>query len=178
LNVTDLLHCPLQNQTLDDTAISHPTLFCEGPQPMETQPCPNCTAPSTSSCSFSTWSDWTKCSASCNLPGVQYRRQLCTCPGNSSTCTSSYSDSLCVGVPQTETRSCNISCCQWTFIDNWSECITENSCCGNGTQWRRPTCQCNGATASDSECTFAGLPPLNQTRVCHLLHAVNWVPLR
>jgi hypothetical protein len=122
------------------------------------------------------WSEWTQCDKFCN--GTQFRRKLCIC-GDDLSCSENYDDSLCAGVPETEVRTCNVldSCCTWNFTDNWSECMTDNHCCGNGIQWRRQVCLCNDEESDDvSGCLLSGQLPLTETRECSMSDCCQFGP--
>jgi len=148
---------------------------CLGPQPYEEKECDSTTC-GQQVCEWNMWSEWTQCDKFCN--GTQFRRQLCNC-GDDLGCSQNYTDSLCTGVPQTEVRSCDVldSCCTWNFTDNWSNCLTDNHCCGNGTQWRRQVCLCNGEESDDvSGCLFSGQLPLTETRECPMSDCCQFGP--
>lgn len=153
---------------------------CSGPRPFQEEPCQEITCPplttqENATCAWQGWSEWTQCDSFCN--GTQFRRQLCSCPNDTETCSNSYNDSLCMGTPLTETQSCNIidengtDICSntWGFVDNWSLCISDNHYCGDGTQWRRQFClDGNGNILSDEACVFSGVTPIFETRNCSM----------
>jgi len=145
------------------------------PQPFDEEPCEEINFPcpeEETSCVWEGWSEWTQCDKFCD--GVQFRRQLCSCPDDTETCSDSYSDSLCVGAPLVETRSCNFEtengdlCSNsWEYLDEWSPCVSDNHYCGEGTQWRRQFClDAEGIVNPDDYCLFSGEVPLFETREC------------
>jgi len=98
---------------------------------------------------FSSWSDWSECSATCGS-GVQSRSRTCDNPapawgGNS--CSGSY----------TETRACNtLSCSKNGGYSEWSEWGTCTSTCGGGFQYRSRSCTNPAPAGTGSDCSILG----------------------
>nr|CAB3266610.1 SCO-spondin [Phallusia mammillata] len=118
--------------------------------------------------SFTTWSQWTGCSESCDV-GFQSRQRVCynaTQRVSITHCNASLSDSQLL---EEQRRVChgkqcaNITKHHWSTWESWSIC---HGGCGKGSQSRTRTC--NNGTGSG---VCAG--EKNQSRICYLTPCPN-----
>merc|ERR1711962_969308 len=118
----------------------------------QTQDCANpCCNPEDGS--WTTWSQWSGCSVSCNS-GQMSRKRTCTFP-------TECRGISCEGDAQ-EGKICNLQCCNpvdgyWSAWNSWSDC---SGSCGLGKKFRNHTC----LFASDCQGDFCGGPAQEENK--------------
>ncbi|XP_031556840.1 uncharacterized protein LOC116293538 isoform X2 [Actinia tenebrosa] len=111
---------------------------------------------------YSSWSDWSGCSASCG-GGTQERTRKCLNPTNAPG--GAVCDSLGPGL---ETKECNIRLCPINGgYGNWSEWTNCDASCGGGVQQRYRLCTNPSPAHGGNDCIAMNLGPALITQTCN-----------
>ncbi|VDI01369.1 Hypothetical predicted protein [Mytilus galloprovincialis] len=117
---------------------------------------------------WSDWSGWGECSASCGN-GYQIRNRAC----KDTVTDEDRPDSDCYG-SDIEYQTCPyIDCPRWDEWGGWDECSTKKTC-GLGTMVRSRNCSHGGVVGVDRYC----LGPTLESAVCHSLKCKGMVRFR